>query len=65
MNHKDEDYGSEAIAARPQREKKCPKCYKPTLKKGIQTTLEGEEIPFVYCNNPNCDYQQPRLELKF
>lgn len=44
---------------------RCPKCRKLTLRDGVQTTLDGEEIPFVYCCNSNCDYQEPPLKMKF
>lgn len=44
---------------------KCPRCFKMTLKRGTQTTLDGEELRFVYCTRTSCGYQNPTMELKF
>lgn len=43
---------------------KCPRCRKP-IKKGVQKTLDGKEIHFKFCADPDCGWQEPRLELKF
>ena len=58
---------STRVGVREKTEKltKCPKCRRMSVRTAYQTTLDGEKINFKYCTYADCDYEDPKIELRF